>query len=342
METAGLQTHPAVFDSVVVFASLDGYVRGHQRSDGSLRWDRQIGARIQASHIAAAGGLAIVPQWDLVAMHPDDGRIVWRFAGPDRAAGTHSPAVAGDTVFAVSAFGWVSAVDARSGVAFWSVDVGEAPFEPAVGDDLVIVGTRGFLGPDRQGPLGAGHVIALRRSDGAEIWRFPLPDSLQFLGGAVAGGVVWNDLVVVGGVVGHAFGLRLVDGSVAWAVSNGLNPVENGYRVAPAVLDGVALFPRDNGGVEGRDAATGQLRWERAVWAASQPEVREAGAFLVGAGSVKVLDAAGEVAWQFGGLTVDGGTSFRRPAVSLDQTVFVQGTSPFHAGTRVYAIKPSL
>jgi outer membrane protein assembly factor BamB len=148
---------PLVLESVLVFGALDGSAIALDRQTGRTRWKRQLGeGEVLGTAVKGAGGFAIVPQYEVWALDPHNGQVRWRFGGPDGAAGAHDVATAGDTVFTGSAVGWASAVDARTGEAFWSVDLDESPFRPTVAGDLVIYGTRGFLGPHRQGPLGGG------------------------------------------------------------------------------------------------------------------------------------------------------------------------------------------
>ena len=143
---------PVVLDSVLVFGGLDGSAMGFDRRTGMLRWKRQLAGSEVYGAVQTAAGLAIVPQEELWGIDPRSGAVVWRFGGPDGVAGAHDVATCGDTVFSGSGRGWASAVDARTGRAFWSVDLAEAPFRPLVAGDVVIYGTRGFRGVDRDGP----------------------------------------------------------------------------------------------------------------------------------------------------------------------------------------------
>lgn len=110
----------------------------------------------------AANGVAVVPQQDLVGIDIETGAVRWRFGGFDGAAGGMSPVVSGDTVFTATLNGWVYAVAAVSGDLVWS------RYDPVLSEELVIVPTRGRR-PD--GGVGAGDIIALRKTDGTEHWR---------------------------------------------------------------------------------------------------------------------------------------------------------------------------
>jgi len=336
-------TVPLVLDSVVVFGGLDGSAMAFDRQTGKIRWKRQLAQYEVRGEVEAAAGLAIVPQYEVWGVDPRSGQVAWHFGGPDGTAGFHDVATAGDTVFTGSGLGWASAVDARTGQAFWSVDLAESPFGPTVAGDVVVYGTRGFMGPDRQGPLGAGHVIALRRGDGSEAWRFPLPDSAGFLGGAVNGGAVWRDRVIVGGVIARVFALRLSDGMLLWQQANGESPAYASYRLEPAVLGDVVVFGRDDNVVEARDLTTGAQRWawERGI-AVTPPVVVGPYVYLMD-GPITVADATGKVVWEYGGLDHLGrGLSFFNGTVSDDGTVYTLGVERLTGrdGTYVFALRP--
>jgi len=335
-------TAPLVLPSVVVFGALDGSVIAFDRQTGATRWKQQLAlGEVYGTAVKEAGGLAIVPQYEVWALEPSTGAIRWSFGGPDGAAGVHDVATAGDTVFTGSADGWASAVDAKTGHAYWSVDLAESPWRPAVTADLVIYGTRGFLGENRQGPLGAGHVVALRRSDGSEVWRFPLPDSAGIFGGAVNGGAVWQDRLIVGGTIGRASALRLVDGTLLWQVAN--DPQVTGYRAQPVILDDVVVFAREDHVVEGRDVRTGEQRWSMERPAGLTEPVALGPYVYVIDGSISMIEADGTEAWRYGGVAFPGGgTGFFRGTVSADGMIYTLGASRFtgNDGTFVFALQP--
>jgi outer membrane protein assembly factor BamB len=255
-------------------------------------------------------------------------------------------AVAGDTVFTGSLLGTVSAVDARSGTAFWSTDLGEAAFRPAVSDSLVLYGTRGYFGTGpREGPLGAGHLVALRRADGSEAWRFPLPDSAGFSlsGGAVSAGVVVGDRVIVGGVSARVYALSLADGGLIWERANGRSPPVASYRLEAAAVEDVVVLPRDDNRFEGRDVGTGELLWLLDRPTAVTPARVMGGLFYLIDGPITVLDPSGTVRWQFGGLSPTGaGLSYYRGSVASDGAIYTLCASHVVAGggVEICAIRP--
>ena len=335
-------TAPLVLPSVVVFGALDGSVIAFDRQTGATRWKQQLAlGEVYGTAVKEAGGLAIVPQYEVWALEPSTGAIRWSFGGPDGAAGVHDVATAGDTVFTGSADGWASAVDAKTGHAYWSVDLAESPWRPAVTADLVIYGTRGFLGENRQGPLGAGHVIALRRSDGSEVWRFALPDSAGIFGGAVHGGAVWQDRVIVGGVIGRAYALRLSDGALLWQQAN--DPHVVSYSLPPAILDDLVVFSRWDNVVEGRHVSTGAQLWTAERPTGTTPPIVVGRYVYVIDGSITMTTADGTVVWKYGGVTFPGpSTSFFRGSVSNDGIIYTLGRTYLtpNEATFVFALRP--
>src|SRR3990172_1939901 len=109
-------TAPLVLPSMVGFGALDGSVIAFDRQTGATRWKQQLAlGEVYGTAVKEAGGLAIVPQYEVWALDPAAGAIRWSFGGPDGAAGVHDVATAGDTVFTGSRDGWASAVDAKTG-----------------------------------------------------------------------------------------------------------------------------------------------------------------------------------------------------------------------------------
>ncbi|HLB35870.1 MAG TPA: PQQ-binding-like beta-propeller repeat protein, partial [Gemmatimonadales bacterium] len=190
-------------------------------------------------------------------------------------------------------------------------------------------------------PVGAGHVIALRRSDGSEAWRYPLPDSAGIFGGTVNGGAVWQDRLIVGSAIGRASALRLVDGALLWEVTN--DPHVTEYRARPVILDDVVVFARGDNVVEGRDARTGEQRWSMERPAGLSWPVAVGRYVYVMDGPISMIEADGTVAWKHGGVTFPGGgTSFFRGTVSSDGMIYTLGTTYLtpNEGTFVFALQP--
>jgi len=334
----GAHTRPLVLDSLVVFGALDGAALAFDRRTGELVWRRVLipDYEVRGREIHTAAGMVLVPAWDLWALDPATGNVRWRFGGPDGAAAGHEVATAGDTVFTASSYTWASAVDGRTGEPYWSVDLGESVWRPAVSEELVIYGTSAYSVPDPTSPR--GHLIALRRSDGSEAWRYPLS------GGAVSGGVVWQDRVIVGDNSSWVYALRLKDGSLGWKVSNGSSPNSGDYWGRPVLIGEVAILARGDNVVEGREVRSGEQLW---TWEAGAPASLVALFPHVYAftGHVTVGDRTGTILWQYGGGSyvggVFGGLSLFNGGVASDGTIYTLGTGINRGGpTSLYAFRP--
>jgi outer membrane protein assembly factor BamB len=103
---------PAVdADGALYFTSVDGYFYA-LNSDGSLRWRLRTGGITESSPIVAAGGrLYVGVNRALWALSPDGKRVGER--GLEDLIDATPAALADDTVYVVSRFGWLTAFDAQ-------------------------------------------------------------------------------------------------------------------------------------------------------------------------------------------------------------------------------------
>ena len=144
-------------------------------------WEVAVGGGY--SGIAVAGGRVFTLSAEqageeLIAWDAKTGRELWRYATdrnrPDGEGGgpRSTPTVVGDTVYAISAFGKLHAVDAAEGAARWSVDLvrdlnGVVPDWGYASSPLVLGDT---LYVETGGGKGNG-VTALDRHSGTVLWR---------------------------------------------------------------------------------------------------------------------------------------------------------------------------
>jgi outer membrane protein assembly factor BamB len=308
-----------------------------------VAWKTKLGPTIWGQGLGSARGLVLVGEYELWALRASDGVVMWHYGGPDGGAGLSDPTMAGDTAFFGSGFGWAGALNAATGAPYWTVNIGERAFRPPVTADLVIYGTRGFLGGPQKGPLGAGHVIALHRSDGSEAWRFTLPDSAGYpgSGGAVSGGAVWQDRVIVGSYASRMYALRLTDGAKLWEHVGG-DPHLAPYEQKPVVLGTTLVTGRVDNRVEGLDVTTGDTLWTiGGVDAMGDPVVAHDMVYL-SVGPLLITTAAGRVLWRWGG-TADGDLSFSgAPSVDDAGNIYVWGTKTATNYSSAFAVVPPI
>lgn len=340
---------PVVVDSSVFFGTWDGTVQALDRRGGQLIWERTLieGYGVRGDELHSAAGLVLVPHYALWALDAATGETAWQFDGPWADGGTRDPTVDGGMVYSAAGSGFVASIHAATGEVQWVVDLGESAYPPAVSESLVIYATRGFAGAgEREGPLAGGHVVALRKADGSEAWRFPLPDSVGFpgSGGAVSGGVVWEDRVVVGTYSGWVHALRLEDGGPIWSRPNGERPSFGGYTTRPVLIDDVAVIGRQNDRVEAWSVRTGEKVWSWDVPAGLYNLVAR-GEFVYSIlGPITIGDSSGERLWEFGGYVPPaGGAIYFNGTVAEDGTIYALTSGPLvGSGTFLHALRPPI
>jgi len=290
---------PAVADGLVFATSRERRVTALDLATGRERWRFETGPDLPfkwgwdfwLSSPAVADGRVFVGSGDgnLYALDAKSGRKLWEAATGGRVRS--SPAVAAGVVFVGSMTGRLHAVDAASGKPVWAfetegvtIDSKAAGFDrtsvvssPAVGEDLVFVGSRDahLYAVDRKtgskrwrfghkidsmegtpevswvlgSPALTGGLVlvgssdgrffdALREGSGEEIWRFRTPGNV-LSSGTVAGGAVF-----FGCEDGHLFALDAAAGRELWRFRTGGAVIST-----PAVADGAVYFGSDDGNV---------------------------------------------------------------------------------------------
>jgi outer membrane protein assembly factor BamB len=287
----------------VVFADLDGRVVALGRSSGTAKWTQKFPGPFLGEALLLVGGRIIVPEYALRALDPIDGSILWSYTGPDGRSGHNAPAVSGDTLYVADGGGIAAALDAATGVPHWTLDVGEALFGPIVHGSYLIYGTRGYFGGPRQGPLGAGHVVAIDRFAGAEVWRTPIPDAdeMTLSGGSTNGGAVAGGVLVVPAMNAVVYGLELDSGDVLWErVGGSVFNVQ--YQYSPQVIGGLAVTLRIDHLAEAFDPVNGDVEWTSPV--AGLGHLQRCGERLcLSTGRFWAISATGGFDWAYGGGT---------------------------------------
>jgi len=151
-----------------------------------------------------------------------------------------SPAVANGVVYISSTDGFLYAIDAATGQANWSVEIGYSEAPPAVADGVVYVG----------GPRNT--LYAIDADTGEEIW--------QALGGRfdalVSSPAIVDGKVYVGSAAdGNFYALDAATGQIEWSAKVGW------IKASPAVVDGVVYVIQKSLNVYAFDAATGEEQW---------------------------------------------------------------------------------
>jgi outer membrane protein assembly factor BamB len=192
----------------VLFGSSDGSVYALRAADGRLLWRHATGGPV-VSTPAVDGRRVLVGSrsYDFLALDAETGTPVWRryfwFSWVE------SSAVVRDGVVYVgsSDAARVDALDAATGRSLWEADVrGTAWGQPAVTADRVLVGTEaqaGYITPHSAG------ILALERSTGRPVWRFPLPAAERRPCGLAQSPAVGGGLVFFGALDGRLYAFRV-------------------------------------------------------------------------------------------------------------------------------------
>lgn len=154
----------------------------------------------------------------------------------------------GNTVFAASHRGEVTALDIETGKRLWQTRT-RLPLTagPGAGEGVVVAGT------------GQGDLIALDATDGSEKWRTRINSELLSQP-AIAEGVV-----ALRTVDGRLALLRLSDGTQIWAAEQQVPRLSLRGTGAPAIAGGIAISGFDNGRVMALNVSDGTTAWEGTV-----------------------------------------------------------------------------
>lgn len=164
-----------------------------------------------------------------------------------------APAVAGDTVYVGSCFGFFYALDKNTGEVRWKYDTKQdgspAQFHgsPLFSGELVITGS------DRSDK---GYVYAFEQETGEVRWK------------TAAGGIETDLLQFRGTVIGVASGGKLVSldlktGEIKWKFSPKTRPYKRFSSETPALSENMLYFGGPDGHVYALKAASGEVAWKR-------------------------------------------------------------------------------
>lgn len=262
---AGWIGFPAASEGLFI-AQTGPALRAFDARTGRTVWRTELrnGVAIGAENVAVAAGRAFVAGGDSVyAVAAATGARLWAFL-PDAQAALCMIAADADAVYVGTRSHRVYALSARSGELLWWMDVGPGwPFlgiinGVALSGDTVYVNAMQYM--NEGGSLRVGHVIALNRETGAELWRFIGPDDHNDATHAPA---VVGRMLLVSSVhatptePGSFFALDRSTGQEVWRIKTaGLGPSE-----APTVREGTIYVGAGDTRVYAADLTSGALRW---------------------------------------------------------------------------------
>jgi len=257
---AGWRGRPGVFQGAVI-GQTGGAVSAFDVRTGARVWTTtlRMGVPLGADNVAVAAGRAFAAGGDSVyALNAASGRRLWAFL-PDAQAALCEIAADSDAVYVGTRSHHVYAISADSGHAQWSVDVGpDWAFFGTVegiatsGDTVYVAATQEL---SATGDLRRGHIIALDRRTGAELWHYTSPGERSDVNAAplVTGRyLVANDLYG-----GSIIALDRFEGAEVWRVrTQGIGPSR-----APQQRDAVLFAGANDNYAYAIDLASGAVRW---------------------------------------------------------------------------------
>lgn len=204
-------------------------------------WTQTNGSASHNGGHIAGGGLS--PVFRVDAGDGQDGRI------------TSAPIVTGGRAYVLDAEARVSAFDARTGARSWSVSL--APEEErgreGYGGGLAAVGGTIFA------TTGFGEVVALRASDGGEIWRQRFGAPFRAAPAATEG------VVVAVGRDNQAYGLDPATGQITWRLQGATADAGLLGGASPAISGNVAIVPFASGEIIAVAWPQGRRAWTAVV-----------------------------------------------------------------------------
>jgi outer membrane protein assembly factor BamB len=251
---------PAVLGARVI-AEYGTGLRAWDLENGDVLWTRPLrtGVALNSRNIAVADGRAFAAGGDSVyAVDVGTGARLWAFL-PDAQAALGETGVDDRNVYAGTRSHRVYALDAATGQMRWVADVGASwtflgvVVGVSASGDTAYAAAGEFL--SEGGGLRRGHVVALDRSTGAELWRYITPGDQNDVSGAPR---VEGRLLLVNDVYGGSFfALDRFTGQEVWRVrTNGYGP-----NRAPLVRGDVAYVGANDNYVYAVDVLTGRVRW---------------------------------------------------------------------------------
>ena len=182
-------------------------------------------------------------------------RQAWKYkvGGGDQAGSIQLvPALLGETLFAASPDGKVSAIDPDNGKPVWRTTL-DQDISGAVGagDGIVLVGT-----PE-------GVVIALDAQTGNELWSRQLSSEILAPPAAEFG------VSVVRTIDGHIYGLSVDDGQQQWVFHRQVPSLSLRGNSTPLVVKGAVVAGFANGKIVAADLLSGTILWDISVAQAS-------------------------------------------------------------------------
>lgn len=241
-----MRSGPTVADGRVFAVTVENELVALSAKDGRKLWTHsgiaETAGILGSASPAVARGIVVVPHssGEIFALRAENGRPLWSegLAAVRRvnAVATLSdirghPVIDRGVVFAVSHSGRMVAIDLRSGVRVWDLDIGALQTPWVAGDYVYVVTTKGWIACVLRESGRVRWVVNLERfvddDDESVIW---------------AGPILAGDRLIVAGSHGEALSVSPYTGEVT-----GWIKLSDGVQIAPVVADNTLFFLDEDG-----------------------------------------------------------------------------------------------
>lgn len=202
VEGASVEAGLVIYRDMVIAADLEGYATAYNRSDGSIRWELELGeqAAVRGTPVLVDDRLILgADDGRVSAIDPNDGSILWK---TELDAPIFAPLAASEhLVYVPSTRGRLTALELATGEIAWCYSLPDDSAyltAPAVGAGEVVFGASD------------GHVRSLNREDGAVLW------TTQVDGAVSAPPLLTAHTVYVGTMRSKLVALTRTDGAHVW------------------------------------------------------------------------------------------------------------------------------
>ncbi len=268
---AGFQASPLVTSDTVYAGSLDGRLYARDKATGTERWQYDAKEEMGTRPVVAGGLVYVATMQDTVlALDARTGEWKWHHRREKSDGftirGVAEPIVSGGVVYAGFSDGTVAALDALTGTPRWERSIGPksefmdvdglamedgrlyaaaysglvAALNPANGNSFweakAPLASRVVAGRGWVAALAADTILALRGTNGKELWKAPLPGTAGGMPALAGQGLL---------LVPTTKGLLFVDGRTGRMLRNFTRG--RGITAAPAVA-GTRMYVLTNGG----------------------------------------------------------------------------------------------
>jgi outer membrane protein assembly factor BamB len=283
-----------VTKSDFLFVTPDGMLLGASRATGTVRWTAR-GPRSSPKGLVASGGAIIFPGVSVAGFDPLDGSTRWTFDVTSSVS--NCDAASSTSLVVVCSPDWnVTAVDAASGAARWSVSLRDSLNGLPTLVGTTISGDTVYAAVKQLYSTTVGFaqalLFALSLNDG-RILSLTREGNYTDFTGYVGTPIVVDRMLIIPHLINNKLtGIDRFTGKVVWRVTGDAGWA--GFVSIPTVVDGVLYAASADRRVYAIEAATGTVRWKSEILEGSQELAAACGNVVITwtGVNVRVLDRA--------------------------------------------------